>query len=237
MISQIETCNLTKNFNRLRALNQVSVRAESEKITAIVGINGSGKTTLLRLLAGLDVPSDGKILIDTRASTTEELRGHSTMVFQKSIMLGGKVYDNVAYGLRLNKLPRRKIPERVKSALTSVNLDGFEKRKARKLSSGEQQRVALARALALERCVMLIDEPTANLDPANAMIIEQCVREATHSRVVIITTHNLAQARRISHSIVHLYQGSVVEQRETTTFFADPLDERTKLFINGELQF
>ena len=237
MISQIEAYSLAKNYDGLRALNQVSVRADCEKVTAIVGMNGSGKTTLLRLLAGLDVPSDGKILIDTRAVTTEELRGQSTMVFQKSVMLGGKVYDNVAYGLRVNELPRRKIPERVKSALTCVNLNGFEKREARKLSSGEQQRVALARALALERSVILIDEPTANLDPANAMIIEQSIKEATHSRVVIITTHDLAQARRISHTIVHLYQGSVVEQRETTAFFANPLDERTKRFIKGELQF
>lgn len=237
MISQIEAHNLTKNFNRLRALNQVSVRAESEKITAIVGINGSGKTTLLRLLSGLDMPSDGKILVNERAATLEELRGHSTMVFQKSIMLGGKVYDNIAYGLRLNRVPRREIPERVKSALAFVNLDGFEKRKARKLSSGEQQRVALARALALDRSVMLIDEPTANLDPANAMIIEQSVKKAASSRVIILTTHNLAQARRMSHSIIHLYQGAVVEQGETTSFFANPRDERTRLFINGELQF
>jgi len=236
-ISQIEACELTKNFDGLLALEQVSVRAESGKITAIVGINGSGKTTLLRLLAGLDMPSDGKILIDTKVVTTEELRGLCTMVFQKSIMLGGKVYDNIAYGLRVNRVSRREIPKKVKSALAFVNLDGFEKRKARKLSSGEQQRVALARALALERAVLLIDEPTANVDPANTMLIEQSIREAAHSRVIVLSTHNLAQARRMSHSAVHLYRGSVVEQGETTSFFANPRDERTILFINGELQF
>ena len=237
MISQIEANKLTKNFDSLLALNQVSVRAESRKITAIVGVNGSGKTTLLRLLAGLDMPSDGKILIDTKAVTTEELRCHCTMVFQKTIMLGGKVYDNIEYGLRVNRVPRQEVPGKVKSALAFVNLDGFEKRKARKLSSGEQQRVALARALALERAVLLIDEPSANLDPANTIIIEQSIREAARSRVIILTTHNLAQARRMSHSVIHLYQGNVVEQGETTGFFAHPRDERTRLFINGELQF
>jgi tungstate transport system ATP-binding protein len=237
MISQIEASKLTKNFDGLIGLNQVTVRAESGKITAIVGVNGSGKTTLLRLLAGLDMPSDGEILIDTKVVTTEELRVHCTMVFQKSIMLGRKVYDNIAYGLRVNRVSRRDIPEKVKSALALVNLDGFERRKARKLSSGEQQRVALARALALERAVLLIDEPTANLDPANAMIIEQGIREAARCHVVILTTHNLAQARRMSHRAVHLYRGSVVEQGETTSFFASPRDERTILFINGELQF
>ena len=237
IVSQIEAHNLTKNFDGLPALNRVSVRGEYGIITAIVGVNGSGKTTLLRLLAGLDVPNEGKILIDKKVSTPEELRGHCTMVFQKSIMLGGKVYDNIAYGLQVNKVSRREIPERVKSALAFVNLDGFEKRKARKLSSGEQQRVSLARALALERSVLLIDEPTANLDPANSVNIERSIREAADSRVIILTTHNLAQARRMAHYTVHIYRGSVIEQAETTSFFATPRDERTRLFINGELQF
>jgi tungstate transport system ATP-binding protein len=237
MTFQIEADKLTKNFDGLLALNQVTVRAESGIITTIVGINGSGKTTLLRLRAGLDMPTDGKIMIDTKVLTAEELRGHCTMVFQKSIMLGGKVYDNIEYGLRINKVPRREIPEKVKHALAFVNLDGFEKRKARKLSSGEQQRVALARALALDRSVLLIDEPTANVDPANMTIIERSIRESARTRVIKLTTHNLSQARRISHNIVHLYDGSVVEQGETTNFFANPRDERTKLFIKGELQF
>ncbi|HUO42899.1 MAG TPA: ATP-binding cassette domain-containing protein, partial [Methylomirabilota bacterium] len=109
MTIQIEADRLTKNFDGLLALNQVSLRAESGKITTIVGINGSGKTTLLKLLAGLDTPTDGKIIIDTKVVTTDELRGHSTMVFQKSIMLGGKVYDNIEYGLRINKVARREI--------------------------------------------------------------------------------------------------------------------------------
>jgi tungstate transport system ATP-binding protein len=159
------------------------------------------------------------------------------MVFQRSVMLGGTVYDNVAYGLRVNRTPGRDIPNRVKSALEIVNLDGFEKRKARRLSSGEQQRVAIARALALEREVILIDEPTANLDPANTMIIEQGIKESARSRVVLLSTHNLPQARRLSHRVIHLYRGRVVEEGEAAAFFADPRDERTKLFINGELQF
>lgn len=237
MISNIESLNLTKKYDGLLALDRVTLRARAENITAIVGVNGSGKTTLLRLLAGLDAPSDGTILIDSREVVTDELRSQCTMVFQKSVMLGGKVYDNVAYGLRINRISRRDIAKKVKAALAFVNLDGFERRKARKLSSGEQQRVAIARALALERAVLLIDEPTANLDPANTTIIEQSIRDAAHSRVVILTTHNLPQARRLSHRAVHLYQGRVVEDGETASFFGNPRDEKTKLFINGELQF
>ena len=237
MMSHIEALNVTKRYDGSLALDQVKVRASSRQVTSIVGVNGAGKTTLLKILAGLDTPSDGKVLIDTRQVSSEELRTHCTMVFQRSVMLGGTVYDNVAYGLRVNRTPGRDIPNRVKSALEIVNLDGFEKRKARRLSSGQQQRVAIARALALEREVILIDEPTANLDPANTMIIEQGIKESARSRAVLLSTHNLPQARRLSHRVIHLYRGRVVEEGEAASFFADPHDERTKLFINGELQF
>ena len=237
MTLHIETDKLTRNFDDILALNQVSLKAEPGRITTIVGINGSGKTTLLKLLAGLDTPTNGKIMINTKIATTEELRHHSTMVFQKSIMLGGKVYDNIEYGLRINKVRRNEIPGRIERALAFVNLNGFEKRKARKLSTGEQQRVSIARAIALERDNLLIDEPTANLDPANALAIEEGIREASRTRVVLLSTHNLSQARRLSHRIIHLYQGTVVEEGDTANFFNHPLDEKTKLFITGELQF
>jgi len=237
MISCIETLNVSKNYDDTPALLAVSVRASSQRITSIVGVNGAGKTTLLKIVAGLDAPSDGKILVDTKEANPEELRTHCTMVFQRSVMLGGTVYDNVTYGLRVNRTPRQEIRDKVRSVLAIVNLDGFENRKARKLSSGEQQRVAIARALALERDVLLIDEPTANLDPANAMIVEQGIKEAARSRIVLLSTHNLSQARRLSQRAIHLYRGRIVEERETSDFFANPQDERTKLFISGELQY
>ena len=237
MISHLEAHNLTKMYDGPATLEQVNLRASARQVTSVVGVNGAGKTTLLRILAGLDTPSEGKILIDEMELRPEELRTRCTMVFQKSVMLGGTVYDNVAYGLRVNRTSKQDIPSKVKFALAIVNLDGFEKRKARKLSSGEQQRVAIARALALERDVMLIDEPTANLDPANAMIVEQGIKESARSRVVLLSTHNLSQARRLSQRVIHLYRGRIVEDRETSDFFAYPHDERTKLFINGELQY
>jgi tungstate transport system ATP-binding protein len=206
-------------------------------VTTIVGVNGSGKTTLLKILAGLDTSTTGDVMIEGRETSSTELRTHSTMVFQRSVMFGTSVYNNVAYGLRINGVPSHEISLRVKSALRIVNLDGFEKRHARKLSSGEQQRVAMARALALEREVLLIDEPTANLDPANAMIIEQAIRDSARSTVVLLSTHNLPQARRLSQHVIHLHRGRVVEEGEPSHFFTNPSDERTKLFIEGELQF
>ena len=237
MISEIKIADLIKNYGDAVALDNVSTAASYQQITSIVGINGAGKTTLFKIIAGLDKPNSGRILIDGKVVDPDELRKHCTMVFQKTVMLGGTVYDNVAYGLRLNRIDSKEIPSKVKSALAVVNLDGFEKRKARKLSSGEQQRVAIARAIALDREVLLIDEPTANLDPANAIIIEQGIKESAKGRVVLLCTHNLPQARRLSHRIIHLYRGRVIEEGETSTFFAHPADEKTKLFIAGELQF
>jgi len=237
VISEIKVADLIKNYGDATALGNVNMSATHQQITSIVGINGAGKTTLFKIIAGLDKPNSGRIFIDGRVVEPDELRKHCTMVFQKTVMLGGTVFDNVVYGLRLNRNDSHDIPSKVKSALAVVNLDGFEKRKARKLSSGEQQRVAIARAIALDREVLLIDEPTANLDPANAIIIEQGIKESAKGRVVLLCTHNLPQARRLSHRIIHLYRGRVIEEGETSTFFAHPADEKTKLFIAGELQF
>lgn len=237
MIPCIEAVNLTKQYDGLLALNRINVKALSRQVTTIVGVNGAGKTTLLKILAGLEMPTKGIVIVDGREMDQRELRTYCTMVFQKSIMFGGTVYDNVAYGLRINQVPGHHIPERVMSALTLVNLDGFEKRKARKLSSGEQQRIALARALTLERGVLLVDEPTTNLDPANAMIIERTIKESAKSRAVVMSTHNLSQARRLSDLVIHTYKGQVVEEGDASRFFSHPKDERTKLFISGELQF
>jgi tungstate transport system ATP-binding protein len=237
MSPDVETHDIRREYDSVLALDRVSIGAHLGQVTTIVGVNGSGKTTLLKILAGLDTPTAGNVLIEGREANPTQLRTHSTMVFQRSVMFGTSVYNNVAYGLKIKGVPGREISQRVKSALTVVNLDGFERRHARKLSSGEQQRVAMARALALERDVLLIDEPTANLDPANAMIIERAIRDSSQSRAVLLSTHNLPQARRLSQHVIHLYKGRVVEEGEPSRFFTSPSDERTKLFIEGELQF
>jgi tungstate transport system ATP-binding protein len=237
MTQFVETIDLTREYDGIRALDNVSISACQENVTSIVGVNGSGKTTLLRILAGLDSPNSGRVLIRGHEADSNELRRNSTMVFQRSAMFGTSVFSNVVYGLKIKRMPNQDISSKVKDALALVNLDEFEKRQARRLSSGEQQRVAMARALALDRNLLLFDEPTANLDPANAMIIERAIKNSAQCRAVLLSTHNLAQARRLSHHVIHLYKGQVVEEGDPAHFFASPSDERTKLFINGELQF
>jgi tungstate transport system ATP-binding protein len=237
MTSHVEAIDITREYDAVRALDRVGIAAQLGQVTSIVGVNGAGKTTLLKILAGLDTPTTGRVLIKGNERNPSQLRSHCTMVFQRSIMFGTNVYNNVAYGLKISRITDQEISLRVKSALALVNLDGFEKRHARKLSSGEQQRVAIARALALERDVLLVDEATANLDPANAMTIERAIKDAARSRTVLLSTHNLAQARRLSQHVIHLYKGCVVEEGNPSRFFTNPSDARTKLFIDGELQF
>ena len=236
LASCLEARNLSKKYDESVVLDHVSLKAHASRITSIVGVNGAGKTTLLKILAGLEERNDGSILIDSNETPVDVIRTRSTMIFQKSVMISGTVFDNVAYGLRVNAVPSQQIRGKVRYALDAVNLANFEKRKARMLSSGEQQRVAIARALVLEREIILIDEPTANLDPANTTIIEQAIKSAARSRILILSTHNLPQAKRLSHQVIHLYKGSVIEDRDAEDFFIRPRDEKTKLFIGGELQ-
>lgn len=237
MTPHVETVDITRTYDSLLALDRVNIKADLGQITAVVGVNGAGKTTLLNILAGLDAPASGRVLIQGQEVDTDQLRTHCTMVLPRNVMFSSNVYDNIAYGLRINRTPTTEIPAKVVSALAIVNLEGFEKRDARKLSSGEQRRVAIARALAIERDVLLLDEPTANLDPANAMIIERAIKESARSRTVLLSTHDLSQARRLSDRMVHLYRGRVVEEADPSRFFANPRHEATKLFIDGELEF
>jgi tungstate transport system ATP-binding protein len=122
--------------------------------------------------------------------------------------------------------------------LEAVRLSGFEKRRAKKLSGGEQQRIALARAFLLDSNVLLLDEPTANLDPNSAIIIEKAiVSQKSSQRIIVMATHNLNQARRMADEIVHIHNGEIVEAANPTDFFENPKSEITRKFINGELDF
>ncbi len=153
-------------------------------------------------------------------------------------MFSTNVYNNLSYGLRIRKVPKDEINKKVAEALQAVRLSGFEKRRAKKTSGGEQQRIALARAFLLEPHVLLLDEPTANLDPNSATIIEKAiVSKKSANRIIVMATHNLTQARRIADEIVHIYNGEIVEAAKTEDFFENPKSEISRKFVNGELEF
>ena len=128
--------------------------------------------------------------------------------------------------------------KKVAEALQAVRLSGFEKRRAKKTSGGEQQRIALARAFLLESHVLLLDEPTANLDPNSATIIEKAIiSKKSAERIIVMATHNLTQARRMADEIVHIYNGEIVEVAKPEDFFENPKSEISRKFVNGELEF
>jgi molybdopterin-binding protein len=206
------------------ALSNISLTIEDDSILGIIGQSGAGKTTLLKVLAGLEAPSSGQLLykgeeVDARGASV--LRRESTMIFQAALFLRGDVVSNLAYGLRLRGVPEAEIKSRINESLERVRLPGFERRDVQKLSGGEQQRVALARALVLDPKVLLLDEPTSNLDPANASIISDIIAEEARKRLVIVATHDYGQVKRLANRVIQLEGGKLIGEGETGELFAD----------------
>jgi len=232
-LSEIKKC-----YRSVKALNSVSLEMEGGKIIVLLGVNGAGKSTLVRILSGLENPDSGTIIFNNQNTDAKTLRYISTLVFQKTIMFTMNVYDNLAFGLKIRRIPKEEIARRIPEALQAVRLSGFEKRRAKKLSGGEQQRIALARAFLLDSHILLLDEPTANLDPNSATIIEKAIiGKKSSQRIIVMATHNLNQARRMADEIVHIHDGKIVEVAKPEDFFLNPKNEITRNFINGELDF
>lgn len=210
------------------------------EILALVGPSGAGKSTLLRLLNFLETPTGGTITFLGRpvqgGRPPLELRRQVTTVFQRPILQQASVWANVGYGLRLRGQPT---DGRVDRMLAQVGLAGLARQPARNLSGGEMQRVALARALIIRPTALLLDEPTANLDPYNVGLIEEIIRShnAEQGTTVILVTHNVFQARRLAHRAGLLLGGKLIELAPAETFFAAPSDPRTAAFVRGEMVY
>jgi len=212
------------------------------EIVALVGPSGAGKSTLLRLLNWLETPDSGAICFeeaDYGAGNEPPLavRRRVTTVFQRPVLLQRSVAENVAYGLRLRGL--HKADRRVAEVLADVGLEALADHPARTLSGGEAQRVALARAMILEPTALLLDEPTANLDPYNVGLIEQIVRRLNTQRgtTIVLVTHNVFQAQRLAHRVALLLDGQVIEEAAAEQFFHAPGDPRTAAFVRGEMVY
>jgi tungstate transport system ATP-binding protein len=237
--SHLHLEKLYKNYDELKALNNLTFDAHQGQLISLVGANGSGKTTLLRIIAGLDFPNSGKIIFNGKELNINDLRKIATLVFQKSTMFNTTVFKNVSFGLKVRDVDNKKIRKKVFDSLASVSLQGFDNKKANNLSGGEQQRVALARAFIIEPQILLLDEPTANLDPSNAIIIENTIKKILERKscIVMMATHNLHQARRLSSFIAHLHYGRIVEFSKSEEFFTQPANKITQKFVSGEFQF
>jgi molybdopterin-binding protein len=205
---------ITKHYEDIEALRGIDLSIGDE-VLGIIGYSGVGKTTLLKILAGLELPTAGVLKYNNKRITPDNmayLRKNATMIFQTPLFLRGDVFTNIAYGLRLRKTPEAKIEERVENVLETVRLPGLAHRDTKDLSGGEQQRVALARSLVLDPEVLLLDEPTSNLDPGNASIINDVLREESDSRVIVIATHDLPQVSRLADRVLYLMNGVISEE-------------------------
>ncbi len=212
------------------------------EILALVGPSGAGKSTLLRLLNFLETPTSGVIRFRDRPFDADHgmpisIQRRVTTVFQRPSLLSRSVSANVHYGLQLRG--NRNSQGRVDEALVQVGLQSMAREKARTLSGGEAQRVALARALVIEPDVLLLDEPTANLDPYNVGLIEQIIGQRNQDRgiTVVLVTHNVFQAKRMAQRVALLLEGRIVEIDTVDSFFESPRDPRTAAFIGGEMVY
>jgi tungstate transport system ATP-binding protein len=228
------------------ALEAVSVRAREVTIldrvtlsvaagapTVLIGPNGSGKTTLLRLAMGLIAPTTGRVTWGGKEAWPPARRA---IMFQRPTMLRRSTAGNIGYALAAASVPRAARRARTDELMELVGLHGLGERPARRLSGGEQQRVALARALAREPDVLLLDEPTASLDPAATKAIEDIVHAISARGIkVVMSTHDLGQARRIGGEIVLLHRGRLIERAPVDMFFSGPQTDEARRFIAGEL--
>lgn len=211
--------------------------AEGETL-GIVGPSGAGKTTLLRLLQFLERPTHGRISFrghEVGAPAPLDAMRRITTVFQRPLMLDRSVRDNIGFGQRLRG---RRADALVDDLLERVSLTPLARSAARTLSGGEMQRVALARAMATQPDVLLLDEPAANLDPANVALVEGLIRaEQARGTTLVLVTHNTHEARRLADRTLLLIDGQPVEVAATEVFFTAPADPRTRAFLGGELVY
>jgi tungstate transport system ATP-binding protein len=231
---------LTHRYGGRPVLRLDRLEARAGEVLCLVGPTGAGKSTLLRLLAGLEVPFAGELRFAGQRVSGRglplEVRRRITLLLQRPVLLAGTVRANVEYGLRLRG--RRGAPE-VRALLERLGLAALASRPARSVSGGEAQLVALARALAFGPEVLLLDEPTAHLDPARVALVEEVVRDDHRRRgtTVVWATHNLFQARRAADRVAFLLEGRLVEVAEAEAFFTAPRDPRTAAFVRGEMVY
>lgn len=245
--SKLSAHNLNLYFGDKQVLKNINIDFPKNKVTSLIGPSGCGKSTLLRSFNRMhDLTADARVegqlmmdnmdLYDKKTSVTE-LRKRIGMVFQKPNPLPKSIYDNLAYALRIHNFPKNEIPEMVENALKESFLwDEVKdelKKPAVKLSGGQQQRLCIARTVVLRPEIILMDEPCSALDPISTRKIEDLILKLKENYTIVIVTHNMQQAQRISDNVAFMYLGELIEYDRVDAVFNHPKNELTKNYIGG----
>ncbi len=247
--SQITVNNLNFYYGKNKALKNISLEISSQKVTALIGPSGCGKSTLLRTFNRMNdlikaVRLEGEVLIDGQNIYNPdvdvvELRRRVGMVFQKSTPFPKSIYENVAYGLKIIGIKDKNLLDQIikkslrRAALWEEVKDDLNK-SALALSGGQQQRLCIARALAVGPEIILMDEPCSALDPNATARIEELIFELKNEYTIIIVTHNMQQAARVSDFTAFLYLGELIEFGSTDKIFTVPRDKKTEAYLTGK---
>jgi tungstate transport system ATP-binding protein len=237
----IELSRIHMRHSEKEILKDINLEIAKGEIFTIIGPTGAGKTTLLRLINLLEIPSSGTIFFDGQnvnisKSKRLHMRRRMAMLFQKPVMFNARVYDNVAYGLKFRGYEKRSVEKKVNHALEMVDLSDYKEQNAKTLSGGEAQRVALARAIAIGPELILLDEPTANLDPISKDRIEKLILRINHEHgtTVVMATHDMIQGQRLANRIGIMLNGEIRQVGPPKEIFNCPKNEEVAEFVGAE---
>jgi len=234
---EIKIKSLVKKYHQKEALNIPGLTIRRGSLLGIIGPNGAGKSTLARLIAGVDPISSGAITYDNEPMNPS-LQQQLTIVFQKPYMFRSSVFNNIAYPLKLRKESKESIVSKVNKIIEELEIQDICEQNAWTLSGGEAQKVALARGLIFKPRLLILDEPTANIDPASIVVMEKMIRKANQENTTtIIVTHNLQQAKRLCSDILFMNKGEAIELDEADNLIKSPQNPLTKQFVEGELVY
>ena len=244
----IETRDVNFWYGDFHALKNISMDIEEKSVVAFIGPSGCGKSTFLRLLNRMndlipDTRLTGSVQINGqdiygKGVNVDELRKDVGMVFQRPNPFPKSIFENVAYGLRVNGVTdtqfiRQRVEESLRGAALWDEVKDKLKESAYALSGGQQQRLCIARAMAVSPSVLLMDEPASALDPISTTKVEELIHELKHDYTIVIVTHNMQQAARVSDKTAFFYMGQMVEYGDTKTIFINPKKEQTQNYITG----
>jgi tungstate transport system ATP-binding protein len=240
---EIRIENLCFEYDRKPTLKDVCISAKKGRITTILGPNGAGKTTLFKIIDLLLRASSGKIIAGDRdilalnAAESQAWRQSISFILQEPYLFNMTIRRNLAIPLKMRKVENGKVNQIVQEAIERFGLEEIAEKKPFRLSSGERKRAGLVRALVTEPGMLILDEPTASIDPEASYMIEQYLKDlkAEGRTIILMSTHDLFQARRLADDVVLLYKGEMIEAGDKEGFFKCPKSDITKKFVNGEI--